>query len=112
MTPSQLAQAKCANFDQNGCLGATFIGRTPGDDGAIHTFKWGRFANLHERDRCLVLDRQPCDYLNQCVLGVRRQDRSCPGCGGDIGKRRRLCETCAAKKHRESARKHYWKSRT
>lgn len=57
MTPHQFARAECANFDQtNGaCKG---IGIK--DDGSLFSFG--------AKPQCVLVDRQPCPYFEECVL--------------------------------------------
>ncbi len=98
-TAIQAARADCCNFDNGRCLGATILGQ--------------RFKGLQERDRCLVLDRKPCEFFVRCVApasGVLN-DRTCPDCGGALRKHQRYCDVCAKTRRLASARKSYWKSK-
>ena len=130
MTPRQLAEAHCANYQPGGwCLGAFY-----GDDGNILT-------PLHSLPECLL--RKPvtqCPYFEEYVLPMKLEDRNrdtqerkraefaegvrqyrlavapdvvrrCRQCRHDTGnKKRQFCDECRVKQRRasykQSKRKH------
>lgn len=121
MTALQIAFAHCANWrsDGKGCLGAMI------DDDL-------QIRRCRPRPKC-VLDTpgERCAYFEECVAPMgpsidnedyRRQfqaavrdyrlaaklpcadERPCPVCGQAMEPRRRYCDTCAARRRRDSSR--------
>ena len=122
MTPLQMANAECPNWNKGACDGMRIADDlTPLPGKAL--------------DKCLLATGKRCDYFEECVLpmaamatepikarsltdaadtyriehrlsGVVRQ---CPGCGRPLPARRRFCQDCVVKQrkitYRESKRK-------
>lgn len=134
MTPTQLAIAECANYDQGRCLGVVC-----GADLTAHPFptEKGKYTDrlpaVSPKPRCDVMEKR-CGYFEECVLPLadspsfdpelrlqcakaRDQYRASHGmsqrftnyrkceCGREIGRRVKYCPTCAKNIRRENKRK-------
>lgn len=118
MTPTQLAVAECANYDQGRCLGVT-----------ADSLITGHLVLAKNRGQCTVQEKR-CGYFEECVLPMADSEHPdagqyatarnayqrkfgqvvadgslhrCP-CGEIIGKRKSLCVRCATRNRRESFR--------
>ena len=119
MTPTQLAQAECANYDRGQCLGVL-----------ADSLGTGHLVLAKERGACSV-EQKRCDYFEKCVLPMADSEhpdspdyktaraayrakhgmklvpediRLCQ-CGEVLGKRQRVCPRCAVLRRRESYRR-------
>ena len=117
MTPLQMANAECPNWNQGACAGARIadnLSPLPG----------------RPLDKCALANEKRCDYFEECVLPMAAMasgpDRSksfmaaansyrilhkmagvirrCPECAKSLPARRRVCADCAAKRRRNSNR--------
>ena len=127
MTPLQLAQTHCANWNSDGsCLGAII------DDDL-------KIRRCRPRPRCIVgTPGQRCSYFEECILPMERslhdarqrqefedaarqyrlaanvpseEKRACPDCGRPMEPRQRFCPICADSRRRETNRQAKAKSR-
>lgn len=120
MTPLQLAQAECANYQHTGgCLG-------------VHIGDAGRITHCDPKPRCALSDGERCRYLEDCVapmadmvkeprrsVAIQQAVRSyraahaagevprrkCPDCSGPLPKFRQVCPDCADKRRKATFRR-------
>jgi|SRR6516162_4389863 hypothetical protein len=129
MTPIDIAEKYCANWQDGICSGIGFRA-----DGSFYRFR-------SEGCKCLLRDNLRCSYLESSVLlqgknkewiqgnpgeakkfedgidrywrrhsgiaGLALRKRLCPDCGIQIGPRKRYCEKCAGNRARESDKKYH-----
>ena len=121
MTPLQLAQTECANFDTHGaCLGSQI------DD-------TGKITHCNPKPRCVLGVGERCPYFEACIaplagmvrdprramaiqqavhayrmahVGATGTARKCPDCGGAITRRKRYCVNCAKQRRKATYRDH------
>ena len=117
MTPLQIANAECPNWNQGACAGARIA-----DD----------LSPLPGRplDKCALANDQRCDYFEECVMPMAEMvsdpaksksymdavagyklkhhisglSRRCPECGGSLPTRKRFCAGCTVNHRRKSTR--------
>jgi len=117
MTPLQMANAECPNWNQGACSGARIA-----DD----------LTPLPGRplDKCALADNNRCEYFESCVLPMAAYvsnpakskayldvvaaykfqhhiaglSRRCPECGGPLPTRKRFCAGCTGNHRRKSTR--------
>jgi hypothetical protein len=115
LSPVQLAQQHCANYDQSRCLGADVWSKT-----------------CRPLKVCLLHESKPCRYFEICVLpnakygnpqileAKRTYERSFgPGpslnacdCGKPMAPGKRLCESCRIQNRRATLRKEKQRQRS
>ena len=60
---------------------------------------------VREHGRCIALDGERCGWWEKAVRPASRlSGRVCPGCGGEIPTRRRLCDRCRQTRRRTAYR--------
>jgi hypothetical protein len=98
----------CANWDNNGCLGATIM-----SNGLFNT-----------SGKCQIMNGKPCEYFEECVLPSAKKEENygkilkcyikinpkmrslnlntCNDCNKIIPPRKRYCKKCAIKRRKST----------